>query len=406
MGALAIGRAGAALSAPVPPADPALAALPPEVAAEVAPPSAGKRALGLLLRAVGLVLLALVLWKVPWKDRAFLADGSVVAGHIVREFPGGYEFRPAGEEAARTLLEGKDLAKRKHGLPGAEEGVVTLLGRMTAGTTALVLLVTLLTIVVAALRWRMLLRTQGFQVSAREAVELTFLGNFFNQVVPGGLVGGDVLKAVYAARGREKAAHAVVSVFVDRVLGLFGTVILACVALAPRWSDPAFHAHAVMAYGVLVAGCVGGGVVLSRRLRRVFRMEAWVPRVPFVGSFLAEVDGAVLSFRERKSVILLGIGMSVCVHAIWCAANAGLGHMLGVDLPLSAWFAVIPPILIVAVVPLLPGGWGLGEASYAFFLGLVGVPAAPAVAISILGRIIHMACALPGGFVFLARRSG
>jgi uncharacterized protein (TIRG00374 family) len=250
----------------------------------------------------------------------------------------------------------------------------------------------------------MLLRTQGIPVEAREAVELTFLGNFFNQVVPGGLVGGDVLKAVYASRGREKAAHAVVSVFVDRVLGLFGTVLLACVALAPRWNDRSFHPHAVMAYGVLVAGTLGGGAVLSRRVRTALRMESWMPRVPFVGSFLAEADQAVLSFRERKSVILLGIAMSVLVHVVWCGANWALGSMLGIDLPLTAWFAVIPPILIVAVVPLLPGGWGLGEASYVFFLGLVGVPPAPALAVSILGRMIQVACALPGGIVFLARR--
>jgi len=189
------------------------------------------------------------------------------------------------------------------------------------------------------------------------------------------------------------------------VLGLFGTVILACVALLPRWDEPAFHAHAVMAYGVLGAGLVGGGVVLSRRIRAALRMESWVPRLPFVGAFLAEADQAVLSFRERKSVILVGLGMSVLIHASWCGANAALGHMLGVDLPLSAWFAVIPPILIVAVVPLLPGGWGLGEASYVFFLGLVGVPPAPALAVSILGRVMHMICALPGGIVFLSRRS-
>jgi uncharacterized protein (TIRG00374 family) len=260
-------------------------------------------------------------------------------------------------------------------------------------------------VLVAAWRWRLLLRTQGIPVTGREAVSLTFLGNFFNQVVPGGLVGGDILKAVYAARGRERAAHAVVSVFVDRVLGLFGTVVLACVALLPRWGDPRFHGHALMAYGVLVAGTIGGAAVLSRRVRAALRMEAWLPRVPFVGSFLREVDEAVLSFRERKRVVLGGLAVSVGIHVGWCVANALLGTMLGVDMEFTDWFAVIPPILIVAVVPLLPGGWGLGEASYAFFLGLLGVPAAPAVAVSILGRSIQMLCALPGGIVFLERRA-
>ena len=38
------------------------------------------------------------------------------------------------------------------------------------------------------------------------------------------------------------------------------------------------------------------------------------------------------------------------------------------------------------------------------FLGLLGVPPAAAVAVSILGRSLMMVAALPGGFVFLARR--
>jgi len=373
--------------------------LPPE------PPNPRRRALGWLLHALGIALLAVVLWRVPWNDRLFLADGSDLRGTIVRSDAEGVAFRAAGEEAERSFRPA-DLKVRERGMPAAEKGVLSLLALMSAVPTSVVVLYVLLAVVASAWRWRLLLLTQGIPVTPREAVELTFLGNFFNQVVPGGLVGGDVLKAVYAARGREKAAHAVVSVFVDRLLGLSGTVILACAALAPRFDDPRFHGHALVAYGILVGGGIAGGALLSRRVRAALNMEAWVPRVPFVGSFLAEVDQAVLSFRERKSVILAGIGISVLIHAGWCGANALLGHMLGVDLELSAWFAVIPPILIVAVVPLLPGGWGLGEASYVFFLGLVGVPPAPALAVSVLGRAIHMVCALPGGFVFLAKRNG
>jgi uncharacterized protein (TIRG00374 family) len=380
--------------------------LPPGVAADVPPPSPLRRAVRLLLRVAGIALLAAVLWKVPWSDRLHLSDGTEVAGRILSEDGDEVRIQVSAEDAPRTYAK-SSLALRPRGLPAAERGVLTLARRLTLGTTLAVVAVSLAMILVAAQRWRMLLRTQGIPVSAREATSLTFLGNFFNQVVPGGMVGGDIIKSVYAAKGREKAAHAVVSVFVDRILGLFGTVILACIALAPRFDDARFHGHAVMAYGVLVAGLLGGGAVLSRRLRAALRMESWMPRVPFVGSFLAEVDQAVLSFRERKSVILAGLGISVGIHAGWCLANALLGDMLGVQVPngVTDWFAVIPPILIVAVVPLLPGGWGLGEASYVFFLGLLGVPPAPALAVSILGRSIQMLCALPGGFVFLARRS-
>jgi len=357
------------------------------------------------LRVLGLALLAAVLWKVPWRDRVHLADGSVRAGRLAAEWAPG---RPVRLDAGEGPVEipAADLAVRDRGLPAVEEGVIRLATRLRTGPTIAVLLIAGVSVGVAALRWRMLVRAQGIPLGAGEAGSLTFLGNFFNQVVPGGLVGGDVLKALYASRGRGPMATALVSVFTDRALGLFGTVVLACAALFPRRDDPRFHGHALLAYGILAAGILGAALVLSRRLRERLALERRAAAVPWIGSFLADADRAVVAFRERKGLLALGLLVSVAIHCGWCGANAILGDMLGVDLPVSAWFAVVPPILVVSAIPLLPGGWGIGEASYVFFLGLVGVPPAEAVAVSILGRSVNMFWALPGGFVFLARRTG
>lgn len=381
--------------------------LPPELRAGIAArPTPLRRALGVLLRLAGVALLAVVLLRVPWQDRLHLADGRVLAGRILAVEGGTVRFEVAGtERPGERRFAASALAVRDRGLPAAEEGVFTLAGRLTAGPALLVFLITGVSVVAAAFRWGLLLRTLGVGKTLGDATALTFLGNFFNQVVPGGIVGGDVLKAVYAARGTGRGAACAVGVFTDRVVGLFGTVVLACVALIPRFADPRFHGHALLAYGILAAGLAGAALVLSRRVRRLLGVERWMPRIPLVGAFLAEADRAVLAYRERKGAVAGALLVSVGIHAGWCVANALLGSMLGLDLALGDWFAVIPPILVVSAIPLLPGGWGIGEFSFVLFLGLLGVPAAPALAVSILGRSLQMLWALPGGFVFLARRA-
>jgi uncharacterized protein (TIRG00374 family) len=370
------------------------------------PPRPGpvRRVLRVLFPLLGLALLAAVLWKVPWSDRVFLADGRVLAGHAAL-LPGGSVSVESREEGAvATVVAKADLAVREGGLPSVEEGLVGVAGRLRWEVVVLALGLQGCLQLLAMIRWWLLLRAQGISIRFRETASLSFLGAFLNQVVPGGMVTGDFLKCLYAAKGTGRTVAAVVSVFVDRVMGLFGTVLLAGATLAGKLGDPRFHKPALLVYALLAAKTAGTVLVFSRGLRAWLRVDAWIARVPFAGAFLAEGDRAVLLYREKGGVVAASLALSLGVHAGWCVVNAIVGHGLGIDLPLSAYFAVIPAILVVSALPGLPGGWGIGEASYAVFLGLVGVPPAEAVALSMLGRILHVAWALPGGFVFLSRR--
>ena len=82
-------------------------------------------------------------------------------------------------------------------------------------------------ILFTAIRWWRLLAAAGCPTTLFNAVRLTFVGLFFNLVMPG-LTGGDLVKAVAVARENpDRKAGAVMSIAVDRLLGLF---VLALVA--------------------------------------------------------------------------------------------------------------------------------------------------------------------------------
>ncbi|HLB75150.1 MAG TPA: lysylphosphatidylglycerol synthase transmembrane domain-containing protein, partial [Sedimentisphaerales bacterium] len=79
---------------------------------------------------------------------------------------------------------------------------------------------------VVGLRWWLLLRTQGVFIGFWAAVRLYFLGWFYNNVMPGS-VGGDLIRVWYVTKHTEKKFEAGLSVFVDRAIGLLGTLIIA-----------------------------------------------------------------------------------------------------------------------------------------------------------------------------------
>ena len=79
-------------------------------------------------------------------------------------------------------------------------------------------------------RWHMLVRAIDLPFSVRDAFRLGFLGYLFTFLTLG-VVGGDLLKAVFLARKQPgRRAEAVATVVVDRVIGLYALFVVATIA--------------------------------------------------------------------------------------------------------------------------------------------------------------------------------
>ena len=78
-----------------------------------------------------------------------------------------------------------------------------------------------------SIRWRSLIAPE-LHVTLYDAFRLTMIGLFSNIFIPGGAVGGDVVKAAFLSARTEagKRVDAAVSVLVDRIVGLIGLFLL------------------------------------------------------------------------------------------------------------------------------------------------------------------------------------
>jgi uncharacterized protein (TIRG00374 family) len=85
----------------------------------------------------------------------------------------------------------------------------------------------MLMVPLAALRWWLLLRALGLQVSPRRIFLLTWIGNFFNSTLPGA-VSGDVVKGYYIikAQAEERRTRTFITLLIDRFVGLFGLIVI------------------------------------------------------------------------------------------------------------------------------------------------------------------------------------
>jgi uncharacterized protein (TIRG00374 family) len=383
------------LSAPAPPGAP--------------PPSRARRG---LVRALKLVvvgaLLAFVASRLPWQDRLLWKDGAQereLAGSIVGDWKQDrIGFDVAGADLSALPAELVQRLRAREQLERSatldwQPGMPRVFGEVEAGGLVKALGLLALGVLVTATRWWRLLGAAGVRTRWLSALRLTSLGQFFSIVFPG-LTGGDLVKAVLVAREHPgKRADAVVSVFVDRLLGLVTLIVMGALVIVLMGDDLADLRTPVLL--ILAGGVLGVLVYTSRGLRRLVRFDAILERLPMAAA-IRSVDDAVLLYSRHKRVLLTAFALSLANHASVIAAVLVLCRAFG-DRQLDYFdvTAVVSVSNTASALPIAPGGWGVGEAVYGYLFGLLGSTPALGVAVSVSYRLCMMVIGLLGGLFLL-----
>lgn len=259
---------------------------------------------------------------------------------------------------------------------------------------------------VIAWRLQLLLTTQDISISFRDAVLLSFAGNFFNFAVPG-TTGGDLYKAYHIAQRTHKRAEGVTIVFLDRVIGLISFLLLATGAIFVSWGTDLIGVYGRWVGYLMAAFMVACCLFFSRHVRRWIRYDQLIRRLPF-GDKLRRVDDTAFRFRyqPRKTVLALVVSIGLhflCVFSAYCLAR-GLGIAPGPgrthgDMYLACLLAFVVGYLFAAA-PVSFQGIGILEA--VFIRVLVDghwCSMNQMIAMTIGLRIIQIVWALPGVIV-------
>jgi glycosyltransferase 2 family protein len=264
--------------------------------------------------------------------------------------------------------------------------------------------------ILAGIRWQILLRVQGIRLGWVRLTMLLLIGVFFNYIIPGG-TGGDVVKAFYLLKETPgKRSAALLTVLMDRLIGLIALIFLAAFLIAARWSwlvsDPN-TAKAVWTclfiLGSAVAG-IGFSLIVSR-FGLVHKLPARLPGRDRV----AEVALAYGLYGKAWGATLIAFALSIGAHigyfaVFYCPALSF--HASNVRIPTFGELCAIMPVVNTIIgMPISIGGVGVREGLFQLFLGqLCGVSEAVAVVMSSAGYLLTMAWGVIGAVVYLFYR--
>lgn len=360
--------------------------------------------------AVAAGLLGWVLSKVHWEDYVVTKAGGESLAVVGQPHPDWNS--PQTLTVSRGMWWWKTVEADRPAAdfePMAQTGSIRRLGlRATlAEANALLLAIALagylVSLAIVGIRWWFLLGIQEIRIRLWEALRLTYLGQFFNTVVPG-TVGGDLVKAYYAAKHTPRKAGVLVSIFVDRVLGFAEMVLLAAVMLTAVWlggtpmdqiRQAGFFVLTFMA-GISVALTF----LLSPGLRRLLHLQKIYQRLPISHHIAAAGDAANL-YRRRLGGLAKAVLMTVGAQVMWICAIGLIGTSLKLPVPFYSYLVYVPVIYMCASFIPVPGGVGVIEGAYVLFFSATGCDASQILALALMARVMDIARGLPGLWVVI-----
>ncbi len=254
-----------------------------------------------------------------------------------------------------------------------------LLFREEPGILAFMVFVLVIIVVpLATFRWWLLLQAIGLPVKPKQTFLLTWIGNFFNTTLPGAFT-GDVVKAYYVikAQQEEERTPALMTLLIDRFVGLFGLIVMSFLALvfnfdlilsqenmhSLAWMIAALFLFTVLFYFIAMFPFKDGHDPFIRLFKRLPASKLTI-----------KVYSAFKKFQHQKKILLLTLVLAMCIHSMIALIFFQLAHLIGVEgMNLATQFFLMPIGLITVAIPIAPGGIGIGHAAFESLYQLAGL---------------------------------
>lgn len=270
--------------------------------------------------------------------------------------------------------------------------LIAILAKSHGGIILVALLFQLVSTYIAAYRWRLIMKLLVFDESVSYYVKSYFKGTFFNQVLPSS-IGGDAVRIIDLTQKGYDKKDAVYGVFVDRVVGLVGLLVLNLLATVIFYG--AFDSNFSMLIILITVAGISGFAML-------FHLEKikFLANYKFLNLFHRLAKRLNTLYADR-TLLIKHITISVVVHLFSVLTIYALALSIDFHMPFQIFLIAVPPVFLLTIVPISLAGWGIREGAMVGIFMLVGADETKVLAMSILYGLLLIISSFPGSFYWI-----
>lgn len=249
------------------------------------------------------------------------------------------------------------------------------------------------------LRFEAILIGENIRMPFVRLMELNYIGYFFNNFMPSA-VGGDIVKAYYTGVHTRKKAKSYVSVFMDRIIGLFSFAFIAFIAALLSWKtivNPAIKRAVLIFVGLCVFVAI---ISLNVKIAKVISRTLSKIRFMDMGDKLTKTYSILHNYRNKKALLFKTFVVSLIAQISYFTVVYILFKSVNLEISFKNILLVMPIVSVISMLPSI-GGLGLREGAIVTLFGsMVGNEKAFGISILLLATLFLIS--LMGGIIYLS----
>jgi hypothetical protein len=278
--------------------------------------------------------------------------------------------------------------------------IITILSLISPLQFLLALCVMLLAILVSVLKWRIILKTQGYNINFIKLFFIKLVGYSVSYIIPSANLGGEPARVIILKKESDiPLTKNIASVIVDKSLELtigFLFLLLAVFLLLISHTLPR-NTLAVLLFTIgffLIMLYLFYTKTLSNKgffssIIRFFRID----RISYIQNIKKDIEKTEEQisrfFRKQKKEALITIALSVITQIIFVINYKLIFSFLGYNITITHALLILSLSSFAYVIP-IPGAIGTYELAMAVILTLLGMEAETGVAFSLIIRCLNI----------------
>ena len=250
------------------------------------------------------------------------------------------------------------------------------------------------------LRWQMLLKAAGINIPLKRLISSFSGGVFFSIFLPS-TIGGDFVRTVDLAEHTKKAKEVIATVFLDRLSGYIGLVL---VILPGIWlgrnlvlDKVVFSSVSVIIILLVVVLLVLFNSFIYSKIKKFLS----TPGAVKIKETIRNIHQEIHIFRNHKSMITGNLMLSFFIQIIAPITVYFIGLSLGIKINFIYFLIFLPIIGAITLLPVAIGGLGLREGLFVVYFAKAGVIKQLALAMSLLSFSFVVFYGAIGGLIYV-----